>query len=738
MTNARGLDRLAELAGVESDYWDIWGNHHRVDDAAKANILAALGIAADSAADIAASLAQLEDAPWQRFLPPVVVAYENTPVEVSLCIPASRLSSPITGELIEESGLRHEVIVQPDDAPLTDRRVVDGEERVLLSVVLPVDLPPGYHSLRLAETFDGSTQIIVAPQQAYLPPVLAEGGRVWGLAAQLYTLRRPGNWGVGDFTDLLAALDVSAAVGADVLGLNPLHALFPQQPHWASPYSPASRLFLNPIYIDVEAIPEFATCIEAQTLVRHNADLLDSWRSSPYVDYPQVTRFKLKVLYALYEWFRRPGKPEQGKPETRKSERTLRHEDFNRFCAAEGEPLQRFALFNALAEAYPGLSWQQWPEGLRRPDSPQAQAFANEHANRVEFYMYVQWNAGSQLTAAHEKARADGMAIGLYADLAVGGARESADCWGNPEVMVQGAKIGCPPDPFNMLGQDWQIPPLHPLTLRERAYAPFIAILRANMRYAGALRIDHVMALLHLFWMPADGTPAGGAYVKYPFEEMLAVLTLESQRHRCLVVGEDLGTVPDGFRERMTEARILSYRVLYFEKAGDRYRRPSEYPANALACISTHDLATLWGYWDGVDIDLKEELGQYPHATAAEEERTARIHDRYLLLKALAAEGLLPAGRDPNNVDGMAMDAPLAAALHTYLARSPAQILLVQIDDLMQENEQINLPGTVDERPNWRRKLSKQVEELPSLATLAAMKPALEARRQPAKSPSIR
>lgn len=720
MTNAQGLDRLAELAGVESDYWDIWGNHHRIDASAKRDILAALGFAADSPEAIEASLAQVETARWQRLLPPVVVVDEGDPIEIPVCMGAARLSGEIAAEVIEETGTRHSFVFRPGQAPVAEQQTIDGEERLIVTLSLPMALPLGYHTLRLADSSDGSTRLIIAPQRAYLPPVLAEGGQVWGLAAQLYTLRRPGNWGVGDFTDLLEAVDASAKAGADVLGVNPLHALFPQIPHWASPYSPSSRLFLNPIYLDVEAIPEFTSCLEAQTLVRHNADHLAMWRSSRYVDYPEISKFKLKVLYAIFEWFRR----------SEKTDTVGRHEEFKRYCKAEGEALQRFALFNALAEAYPGLPWQEWPQAYRHPDSPQVIAFARDHAARIDFYMYVQWNADSQLGAAQERARARGMAIGLYADLAVGGARESSDSWSNPEVMVQSAKVGCPPDPFNMLGQDWQLPPLHPLVLRERAYEPFVAILRANMRHAGALRIDHVMGLLHLFWIPAAGTPAGGAYVTYPFDDLLAVLKLESYRNQCLVVGEDLGTVPDGFRERMAAVNILSYRVLYFEKAGDRYKRPHEYPANALACISTHDLATLWGYWDGADIDLKQELKQYPSDQAVISERGARVHDRYLLLKALAGEGLLPANRDPNNVDGMPMDATLAAALHTYLARSPAQILLVQIDDLMEEDEQINLPGTVDERPNWRRKLSKQVDELPTLPTLAAMKPALQARRE--------
>jgi 4-alpha-glucanotransferase len=279
-----------------------------------------------------------------------------------------------------------------------------------------------------------------------------------------------------------------------------------------------------------------------------------------------------------------------------------------------------------------------------------------------------------------------------------------------------------------MLGQDWGIPPLHPLAMRAQRYAPFMAMLRANMRHAGGLRIDHVMGLMHLFWIPRDGTPADGAYVKYPFDEMLAIVALESQRHRCLVVGEDLGTVPEGFREKMASANVLSYRVLYFEKDGDRFRQPEEYPDLALACVTTHDLATLEGFWSSADIDLKQRLALYPSDDAERGERGTRLHDRWLLLQALNSQNLLPNGVDPNNIDGYAMSPQLIAALHAYLARSPASILLVQIDDLMREREQINLPGTVFERPNWRRRLSMGVDELASTPVVQALQPALAER----------
>ncbi|MFO1128656.1 MAG: 4-alpha-glucanotransferase [Rhodospirillales bacterium] len=724
MPTSQDLDRLAWLAGVEPEYWDIWGHHHPVDEAGMRAILGALGCGAANEGEIETSLGRLEDASWRRTLPPVLIVYEGAAVTVPVVLPRQALALPIDCRVVREDGSCTEFVFRPTTVAIDAERRLDGADLVRLTLAVAGELPLGYHRLVLGDDETAAARkaemrLIVAPERCYLPPVLAKSGRIWGLSAQLYSLRRPGNWGIGDFTDLASAIDIAADLGADILGLNPLHALFLDRPEWASPYSPSSRQFLNPLYIDVEAVPEFANCPEAATLVRHAADEINAWRDASHVPYADIAPFKRKVLYALYEWFVRP-EYENAHPQ--------RQAAFERFCEAEGVQLVRFALFNVLAETFPGKPWQEWPAGYGRPDTPECEAFAKEHAARIEFYMYLQWIADEQLGAAKARADTSGMAVGLYVDLAVGAAREGADAWANPELILQQAKVGCPPDPFNMLGQDWSIPPLHPQRLRELGYEPFIAMLRANMRHAGAIRIDHVMGLMHLFWIPADQPPARGAYVKYPFDDLLALVALESQRARCLVVGEDLGTVPDGFRERMAAAAVLSYRVLYFERIDDRFKRPGEYPALALACVTTHDLATLWGYWRGADIALKHELAQYPSEEAYEGEKRARVHERHLLLQMLATEGLLPPGRDPNNVDAAPMDAKLAAALHAFLARSPSQILLVQIDDLMEEQEQINLPGTNEERPNWRRKLSQPVEALPRMGTVRCLEPVLRQR----------
>lgn len=703
------LDRLVTLAGIEPDYWDIWGSHHQIDDQAKRGILTALGLPASDEQEVAASIRVLEEKGWHRSLPTVLVVYADEEAEIPISISTEAVDRPVTMRILEEAGQQHEMVFRPGEMPIRGRRRIGRRDLIRLVVSLPHLLPSGYHTVFLAGRPKEMMRLIVAPRRCYLPPSLEGGGRAWGIAAQLYTLKRSGNWGIGDFTDLYELVDVAAELGAALIGLNPLHALFLSRPEKASPYSPSTRLFLNPLYIDVEAVPEVQDCPEAHGIIAAARAELTEYRARREVAYRKVKPIKMAVLEKLYACFRR-SHASGGLVEA-----------FERFRRDQGELLRRFAIFETLSEEFADKTWQQWPEPYRRPDSTEVETFAQANAERVGFYEFLQWQADEQLGRAQARALEKGLPVGIYRDLAVGASLDGFDAWADQQVVVQSAKVGCPPDPFNMLGQDWEIPPLHPFVLRERCYEPYIAMLRANMRHAGGLRIDHVMGLKHLFWLPADGTPANGAYVKYPFEELLAILALESQRHRCLVVGEDLGTVPAGFRDRMAEADVLSYRVLYFEKDGDRFKRPEEYPQSALACVATHDLPTVKGFWEGADLKLKRQLNLYPSAEALQKDVEARHSDKTLLLRALAREGVLPRDVDPEDADGSTMSPALMAALHGYLARTPASILLVQLDDLMQENEQINLPGTVDERPNWRRRLPMRVQDVPSTPVMKAL-----------------
>jgi 4-alpha-glucanotransferase len=709
MSDASNLERLTELAGIEPDYWDIWGNYHPVSAESKRSLLRALGIRAENDAAIAASIRELEESPWCHPLPPVTVVREGGPASFPVTLPADDANIAIACEVTDEDGARHGFSFKPADAALSNTRTVDGRVLQRRTIEIPVALPPGYHTVRLDAVSDETMALIVAPGQCYLPERLADGGKTWGITAHLYTLRGERNWGIGDFTDLGDLVDVCSELGASLIGLNPLHALFNRHPEFASPYSPSSRVFLNTIYLDVEAIADFAECAEAREAAAALAGEFAALRGTAAVKYRAVVAHKQKMLALLHESFRRNHQNDN------------RAMDFERFCRQGGERFRRFALFEALSERFQGAPWQEWPEPYRQPDSPEVETFARDHRARVEFFEYLQWQTDLQLADVKRRIRNRGLAIGLYGDLAIGAAANGADAWSAQDVIVTRASVGAPPDPFNMLGQDWGTPPLHPLTLRDMAYEPFIAIVRANMRHTGALRIDHAMGLLHLFWIPAGELPAAGGYVKYPFDDLLGILALESHRNRCVVIGEDLGTVPDGFRERMAEMNILSYKVLYFEKDGDRFKRPGEYPELALACVATHDLATLTGFWNGADIDLKMQIGLYPKPEDAGNERAGRSHDRWLLLQALAAEKLLPDGINRDDPDGTPLTPALAAAIHGYLARSPACVLMVQIDDLMEEPEQVNLPGTVDERPNWRRRLSMPADRLSATPLMRAL-----------------
>ncbi|MGH7684643.1 MAG: 4-alpha-glucanotransferase, partial [Vulcanimicrobiaceae bacterium] len=438
-------------------------------------------------------------------------------------------------------------------------------------------LEPAYYDL----TVDGErTTLIAVPGAAYLPPIL-ENQKAWGVAAQLYSLRSNTNWGIGDFGDLRRLIHDARTFGAATVAVNPLHQLHLTNPTSASPYSPNSRLFLDTLYLDV---PDVAASLGLQTELNSCIDpeLLRRFRRAELVDYAGVAQLKLRALRTLHAAFR---KRHDARP----------HAEFAAFVAHGGPPLRLLAIYEALMKARkrkdPGTyGWLQWPDELREPTGQAVDEFARRHAEDVEFYEFLQWLADAQLENAVRLAHP--MAIGLYRDLAVGVDANSADVWADRAAYCLNVCVGAPPDPLNPRGQNWALPPLDPQVLRARAYAPYIALLRANMRHAGALRIDHVMGLMRLFCIPMGATAAEGTYINYRFEEMLGILALESHRNRCMIVGEDLGTVPDGFRSRLAAARIFGCRLLYFEReySGD-FRPPEAYDRDVVASTGTNDVA---------------------------------------------------------------------------------------------------------------------------------------------------
>lgn len=715
MDDSEILSRLCGLCGIAPDWHDIWGNRHEVSAETKKALLSAMGARVGSEGELAEELREREERPWRRVLPPVLVARENaSSVEIPVSLPSAKAGEAFEWTLALEDDRQEAGRFIAESLPAREERETSGSPFTRRALSLPFVPPAGYHTLHLMPSsgdphLAGDMRLIVTPTSCFRPRGLEGGGRVWGPAFQLYSIRSRRNWGIGDFGDLGDAAQLWARQGAGIVGLNPLHSLFPHAPAQASPYSPSSRLFLNVSYIDVEAIPEFSESETARKLVGTPAfqARLEDLRRLDLVDYENVATLKTDVLEALYAYFRK----------THFKFDDARGRAFRNFQNGQGRALRSHALFEALQEYFhradPGISgWPDWPAEFRDPGSPEVAAFAAEQIKRVEFYEYLQWQADLQLGEAARRARDAGMAIGLYRDLAVSIDGRGAEAWANQRVYTQGASVGAPPDDFNLKGQDWALPPMVPDRLREAGYAPFIATLRRNMRHAGAIRIDHVMGLMRLFWIPDGAKPADGAYVHYPLEEMLGILALESRRNGCLVIGEDLGTVPDEVRTALGPMGVLSTRLFYFERGWDgNFKPPREYPAEAAVAVSTHDLPTLSGWWQGVDLMLRAQLNLFPSDEIRERQIAERSLDRGRVLSALEREGLLPPGvsADPSGVPEMTPD--LASAIHAYVARTPAKAMLVQPEDLLGRPEQANLPGTMEEHPNWRRKLPADIED---------------------------
>lgn len=727
MTEARdALESLCARFGVATEYDDIWGARHAVSDANLVALLAQFDVDASTPERIAQAAHEARLAADSHALPPVVTCETGVqPWSVVLTLPDTMLHLQWT--ITEENGAKHDGRTAVAALAGSEFTEIDGQRLRTCTLTLGLELPLGYHTLRIND-LPGSCLVIAAPRRCYRPPALENGGRVWGPAVQLYGVRSERNWGVGDFGDLACLIEQWADRGAGIIGVNPLHALFSHNPAHASPYSPSSRLRFNALYLDVEAIDDFRHCEEAQRQVR-SAQFqarLAGLRDEPLVNYPGVAAAKFEILEKLYAHFSRY----QLKPDR------ARARAFHAFQQQGGALLRRHASFEALqAHFYATDSsiwgWPVWPQAYRDPESSAVERFVAEHLDRIEFHEYLQWQAEHQLAQLSQRVRARGLAVGLYFDLSVSVDRAGSDTWTHADTYALGSSIGCPPDEFNLNGQDWGLPPLRPDRLRASHYRLFRATLSQSMHGAGALRIDHVMGLMRLFWIPPGKTAADGAYVHYALDEMLAIMALESQRHRCMVIGEDLGTVAGEMRAALARFEVLSYRLLYFERgAGGEFRSSADYPREALVAVSTHDLATLAGWWHGQDLRLRQALGLFPDQASHEQQLLDRAQDRVRILLILQQSGLLPAGMEIEPGGAPELTPPLAEAIHAFMAMTPSRVMMVQLEDALGVTEQANLPGTTAEHPNWRCKLPENLETMAlnervnSLASrLAALRP---------------
>ncbi|UBM26960.1 4-alpha-glucanotransferase [Pseudomonas sp. p1(2021b)] len=659
------LHRLAARVGLARDWIDANARPQQVSDEVLRKVLAGLGHPAGDEADIAASLLALDQAEDRDHLPPLLTADLGQPLDLARYFdPGSTLNCTL------EDGS-------------TRSLSLDSQAR------LPGELPIGYHQLSLGEH---RFTLAVAPPRCHAleDAVDQPPPRCWGLSVQLYSLRRPGDGGYGDCMALEQLARAAAERGADALAISPIHALSAVDQRHYSPYSPSSRLLLNELYASPAALlgeREVRMAIEACDLQQ----TLDELQSQPLVDWPRAADARHRLLQALYRDFSQGNHP--------------LHSDFDSFREAGGQALAHHCRFQVLqAEAAArglGADWRNWPAAWHDPYHPEVEAFTDSHREQVNFHAFCQWLTERGLQRAQEAARGNGMAVGLIADLAVGADGAGSQAWSRQDELLADLKVGAPPDILNRLGQDWGICAFSPEGLKRNGYRAFIEMLRANLAHAGGLRIDHVMGLRRLWLIPRGSRPSEGAYLNYPLDDLLRLLALESVRHQAVILGEDLGTVPEGLRETLAAKAVLGMRVLPFEQEPPGHFKPIlDWPDNALATTGTHDLAPLAGWLQARDIDWSHRL-QLVDAAAELRWRHTRQLERDGLRRTLE-----------QNYGALADDDALIDAAIRYVGHTRAPLVLVPLEDLLGCDEQPNLPGTTDGHPNWRRRFARPVREL--------------------------
>jgi 4-alpha-glucanotransferase len=668
------VNDLARRAGIAVEWHDFAGAPKQVASDVLRRILDALGLPTATRGDLLHSRRVLQRRSTVRVLPPLISATAGRPTRLDVAAGEAQM-----GQLRLESGGARDVSLTP----------VRGRLRI------PAISEAGYHRLEIA---DRELVMAVAPSRCYTIEDVVPEARLWGIAAQVYALRRPGDGGIGDAAAIADLAQAAGVRGADALALSPLHALFSADPSRFGPYAPSSRLFLNPLHASAELVlgrEQVAAMLLEDGLV----DSFNKLESVRLIDWPAAAKAKMQLFRALFDSFMEEG-----------GNSCPLHLDFAGFRADQGQLLLRHAIFETLhgmQSASGGGDWRQWSMDLRDPDSAAVAVFAASHERDVMFHCFLQWIADRSLRAAQDCARDAGMRIGLIGDLEVGMDPVGSHAWSRQGDILGGLSIGAPPDLFNPRGQDWGLTGFSPRALINGGFAPFIATLRAVLRSMGGVRIDHAMGLTRLWLVPEGADPAHGAYLAYPLTDLLRLLALESQRHRAIVVGEDLGTVPDGFRATLEAAGLHGMRVLWFERNGQGFAAPGAWDQSAVAMTSTHDLPTVAGWWHGSDITTRAECGRLGVGVNEEDLADERNGDRNALWRAFAASDKANGEAPSPETTRPAVDAALS-----FVAATPSPLCLPPIEDLLGIEQQPNLPGTVNEHPNWRRRLHARVDVL--------------------------
>ncbi|MBO4284688.1 MAG: 4-alpha-glucanotransferase [Alphaproteobacteria bacterium] len=684
------LEKLCKKLGIATTYCALGIEGGAADKALLENLCKEFGFDAQNDEKISEALIKLDEEPYQKTLEEIYIAPKND-LKIDVYVKKDEADSLVL--FLSKKGSKAFKNICFEQSVVEEKRIgeVVYQKRTLH---IKETLKIGYYNLKLKIGKTHRQSILaVAPLSCYCLDDLRQK-KLWGFSLQLYALKSRRNWGVGDFTDLKDFIEICADVGADVVGLNPLNALFHDFPENASPYSSVSRLSLNPIYIDVEKVLGFT-----QNLKNKYIKTIEAARNSVFVDYTKVYQLKTEVLREIFN---------------AKKKDTA----FEKFKKEKGQALHLLALYQAIYhEKCHRLwgGWHAWPDGLKNMMPLDLAVFEQSHAREIEFFKFLQFEAYRQLNEVFECARKHRLKIGLYRDLPVGVSKDSAELWSENAVYMKDFGAGAPPDAFFSQGQKWCLGAFNPRKLKQSAYEPFLKVLRANMTFAGALRIDHVMSLMRLFMIEDEGT--NGTYVYYNFEEMLALVALESHLNKCLIVGESIGNVPEGFIEKLKQNNIYSMSVLWAEREDFGYggfKKPEDYESCSFVSLGTHDMTPLKMWWFGYEIELKYKLKMIDENARCclykERER-----DRWLLLEALDKAGVWPKDnlRKGNYIYGESYPEGLSEAVHAYLAKSESRVLMLQLEDILGVTELQNLPGTDrDTYPNWRHKLPIELEDL--------------------------
>lgn len=715
------LNKLFYWHGIAEDYFNYKGDLVKVPLENRVTLLRTMGVNVDSGPALVKAAFSVDVEPWLHWLPRLTTHPQNEAPAFYIHLNPKELTHSYQWRLSADEKL----VAEGSFKPLNLEEIGDYQfqntrytrRKVVLS---ELKLAPGYYQLEVSsEKKTEQSCIAIIPSVSWQPPWAQTGARLWGVIVQLYTLRSEKDWGIGDFGDLKQLITSAANFGIDVIGLNPLHTLLPDLEHNCSPYSPSDRRFLNPLYVDIENEIDFIDSDIAKK-IKKNAAIekeISRLRQASHVDYKGVKNVKYAVFQCMYAHFKR---------EVYEKENP-RSKAFKAFIEQGGEALQALGLYEAMHNRWNDAKYiidpldSVWFEDDKRASTKETKAdhtkanffsLLEEHRDSIEFHIYLQWLCELQLQSCQQHALESGMKLGLVRDLAVGANGSGCEVLSNSRLFCLGASVGAPPDPFSDLGQNWGIPPMDPAELRQSGYKHYIDLLRSNMTSCGALRIDHAMSLLRLWWCPPEKTADFGAYVYYPFEDLLGLLKLESYLNQCVVIGEDLGVVPPEFRENMSKAKIFANKVFYFEKEHFHFFKPPQaYEEHALAMVNNHDVPTLKSWWDGSDLKLRDKLRLFEEGVDYAQMCVQRREEKQQACNLLQAQGLYPDSWTARELNDEA-DEDIIYALLKLNSRVNSQIFVIQLEDLLLMDAPTNVPGTFKEYPNWQRKISSSVDAI--------------------------